>query len=416
MRLPPRRPELTTATEKARTASRARILIIGGGTAGITVAARLSRAGETDITLIEPSTKHYYQPLWTLVGAGQVAKESTVREEAGLIPKNTRWIQDRAVEIDPERQLVRLGEGTSVAYDFLVVAPGIQIDWDAIPGLREALDTPYVSSNFDYDLAPKTWEMIRTFRGGNAVFSNPGTPIKCAGAPQKIMYLAADHLRRTGVASANVIFGHAGGVMFGVPEFRAALERTVDRYAIDVHFKRELIEVRADTREAIFRIVDGAPGTTETIPYDILHAVPPMSAPDFLKGGPLAGDDRFGWVKVDRSTLQSPDYPNVFSLGDASSLPTSKTGAAIRKQAPVLVANLLGAIQGREPHATYDGYSSCPLLTARRRMLLAEFDYEMKWSRSIPFLDTSKERYDMYLLKRYGLPWMYWNLMLKGRA
>jgi sulfide:quinone oxidoreductase len=399
-----------------RASSRHRVLIIGGGTGGLTVAARLVRAGEGDIGLIEPSTKHYYQPLWTLVGAGQVAAEATVREEEDYVPKSVTWYRDRAVEIDPELNVVRTAGGARIGYDFLVVAPGMKVEWDAIPGLTDALRTPFVSSNYDFEYAPKTWEMIRRFRGGVALFSNPGTPIKCAGAPQKIMYLAADHFRRNGVTGAEVVFGHAGAVMFGVPEFRKALEGTVERYGIDVHFKRELVEVRPERREAIFQIKDSPDGATETIPYDILHAVPPMSAPDFLKESPLASDRRFGWVDVDKYTLQSPKYPNVFSLGDASSLPTSRTGAAIRKQAPVLVENMLRVMGGEEPTARYDGYSSCPLLTAHNRMLLAEFDYEMKWTPSIPLIDTSRERYDMYLLKRYGLPWMYWHLMLRGRA
>jgi sulfide:quinone oxidoreductase len=393
-----------------------RVLIIGGGTGGLSVAARLRRRGEKDVAVIEPSETHYYQPLWTLVGAGQVSRESTTRPQKACIPKGVRWIRDHAVSIDPKAQEVGLGDGSRIGYDFLVVAPGMQIDWDAIPGLREALATPYVSSNYDFALTDKTWRLIRDFRGGVALFTNPGTPIKCAGAPQKIMYLAADHFRRNGIKDARVVFGHAGGVMFGVPEFRIALEAAVERYGIDVHFQRELIEVRPSSREAVFQIKDASDGSTETIRYDIMHAVPPMSAPDFLKQSPLAADATFGWAKVDKYTLQSPDFPNVFALGDASSLPTSRTGAAIRKQAPVLVENLRTVMGGGEPTARYDGYASCPLLTAHNRMLLAEFDYEMKWAPSIPFLNTAKERYDMYLLKRYGLPWMYWNLMLKGRA
>jgi len=401
---------------QSRTVARHRILVIGGGTAGLSVAARLVRAGERDIGLIEPSRKHYYQPLWTLVGAGQVKAEATVRDEGRYIPKGVRWYHDSAVEVDADRNEVRTAGGTRIGYDFLVVAPGMKIEWDAIPGLKEALATPYASTNYSFELAPKTWDLIRDFRGGVALFTNPGTPIKCAGAPQKIMYLAADHFRRNGVAGADVVFGHAGGVMFGVPEFRTALEATVDRYGIDVHFKRELIEVRPESREAVFRVTAEGEAETETIPYDILHAVPPMSAPDFLKDGPLVAEKRFGWVDVDKYTLQSTRYPNVFSLGDASSLPTSRTGAAIRMQAPVLVENLLSVMRGAAPQARYDGYSSCPLVTAHNRMLLAEFDYDMKWAPSIPLIDTSRERYDMYLLKRYGLPWMYWNLMLKGRA
>jgi sulfide:quinone oxidoreductase len=389
---------------------------VGGGTAGLTVAARLKRAGKTDIAVLEPSEQHYYQPLWTLVGAGQVRAEATVRAERDYIPAGVTWIRDAAEEIDPASNTVRTRGGAAIGYDFLVVCPGIQLDWGKIQGLTEALRTPQVSSNYDYALAPKTWQMIRDFRGGRAVFTSPGTPIKCAGAPQKIMYLAADHWRRHGV-KADTIFGHAGAVIFGVKEFAAVLTAVVARYGIDVRFKRDLVEVRPERREAIFVVVGSETGEKETIPYDILHVTPPMSAPDFIKRSPLAvTDSPLGWAKVDKYTLQSPDFPNVFALGDAGSTPNSKTGAAIRSQAPVVVDNLIAVMAGREPAARYDGYASCPLVTAHNRMLLAEFDYDLKPAPSIPFIDTQKERYDMYLLKRYGLPFMYWHLMLRGRA
>lgn len=392
-----------------------RIVIIGGGTAGITVAARLARAGQTDVAIIEPSDKHYYQPLWTLVGAGIATAEETEREEAGLIPEQVRWIKDFAEEIDPVAQEVRVRSGERVGYDFLVVAPGIQLDWDRIPGLREALKTDFVSSNYDVRLAPKTWRMIEGFRGGTALFHHPQGAIKCAGAPQKIMYLAADRLRMTGLTDqSKVVFASAGKVIFAVKEFRVVLEQVIARYGIQTRYEHTMVEVRPERKEAVFEVAGGAPGARVTIPYDIMHAVPPQSAPDFIKKSPLATKE--GWASADKYTMQNPDYPNVFALGDASSLPTSRTGAAIRKQAPVLVENLLAVMKGKEPAAKYDGYASCPLVTSYDRMLLAEFDYEGKPAPSIPWINTQKERHDMFLLKRYGLPWLYWNLMLRGLA
>lgn len=411
----PARPAASSATFR-RPPRHHRVLILGGGTAGLTVAARLRRAGVKDIALFEPSRQHYYQPLWTLVGAGLVRPEATVRPEASYIPRDVRWIQEAAVEIDPDGRRLTGSSGLRVGYDFLVVAPGIQVDWDGIPGLREALRTPHVSSNYAYELTSKTWQLIRDFRGGTALFTNPGTPIKCPGAAQKIMYLAAERFRRSGL-TADVVFGHAGAVILGVKEFAEVLLRVIDRYGIDVHYQRELVELRPDRREAIFEIKSDPRGGRETIPYDLLHVVPPMSAPQVVKRSPLAvTDSPLGWAKVDKYTLQSPDYPEVFALGDAAGTPNAKTGAAIRKQAPVVVANLRSIMQGAEPTRRYDGYASCPLVTAHNRMVLAEFDYDLKPAPSIPFLDTNRERYDMFLLKRYGLPWMYWHLMLRGRA
>jgi len=395
---------------------RHRVLVIGGGTAGICVAARLRNEGVDDVAIIEPSRKHYYQPLWTLVGAGIVANDETEREEAQYIPEGVRWIQDWAAEIDPKAQTVSLKTGGHVGYDFLVVAPGIQLDWDKIPGMREALSTPCVSTNYLFEYAPKTWKVIQAFHGGNALFMHPTGPIKCAGAPQKIMYLAADYFRKTGVLEkSHVIFASGGAAIFGVPEFRKVLEEVLVRYHIDGRFSHTLIEMRPEAREAVYSVpIDGGGTQKVVLQYDMAHVVPPQSAPDFVKKSPIANKD--GWAKADKFTMQNPDYPNVFALGDASELPTSRTGAAIRKQAPVLVHNLLAVMEGKALDARYDGYASCPLVTSYDSLLLAEFDYDGKPAPSIPLIDTQKERYDMYLLKRYGLPWMYWNLMLRGRA
>lgn len=394
---------------------RYRIVIIGGGTAGISVAARLSRAGQHDIALIEPSEKHYYQPLWTLVGAGIASIEETIRGEEELLPEGVRWIKERAADIDPKSQIVRMESGARVEYDFLVVAPGIQLDWDKIPGMREALTTESVSSNYDVQLAPKTWRMIEGFRGGTALFTQPAGAFKCGGAPQKIAYLAADNFRRRGIADrSKVVFATPAKTIFAVPEFRVVLEQVIARYGIDARYQHELCEIRPALKEAVFEVKSGERPERIAIPYDILHVVPPQSAPDFIKRSPIASQD--GWASADKYTLQNADYPNIFALGDASSLPTSRTGAAVRKQAPVLVENLLAVMNGKEPAARYDGYASCPLVTAYDKMLLAEFDYDGKPAPSLPLINTQKERYDMFLLKRYGLPWIYWNLMLKGKA
>lgn len=392
------------------------IVIIGGGTAGLTVAARLFRAGQTDIALIEPSEKHYYQPLWTLVGAGIVSAEETQRSEESVMPAGCRWIKDYAAEIDPVAKKVRVRGGGELGYDFLVVAPGIQLDWDKIPGMRQALESDCVSSNYDFRSAPKTWRLIENFRGGTALFMQPAGSFKCGGAPQKIMYLAADYFRRTGKSDrAKVVFASPLAAIFGVAEFRAVLETIVERYGIDTRFQHTMVEIRPDQREAHFDAMN-AEGKIErrVIQYDMMHVVPPQSAPDFIKKSPIASPD--GWAAADKFTLQHPTYPNIFALGDASSLPAARTGAAIRKQAPVLVENLLAVMNGKEPSAKYNGYSSCPLVLSYETLLLAEFDYDGKPAPSIPLINTIKERHDMFLLKRYGLPWLYWNLMLRGLA
>lgn len=388
------------------------IVVVGGGAAGLSIAARLLRAGGIqDVAIIEPSDKHYYQPLWTLVGGGVARREDSVRPMAGLIPKGAHWIQDAASEFFPEENRLTTRDGKDISYDYLVVAPGLQIDWHKIKGLPEALGKNGVCSNYSYDTVNSTWENIRNFKGGNAVFTFPPPPIKCAGAPQKIMYLAEHYFRKQGIrAQSRVIYYCATPTIFSAPKYAAALvDQVVKPRNVEVQYKHNLVEIRGDSKEAVIQNLDT--GETFVQPYDMIHVVPPMSAPDFIKKSPLAGET--GWVDVNKSTMQHVRYPNVFSLGDASSLPTSKTAAAVRAQAPILVANLLGAMKGQQLTAGYDGYTSCPLVTGYGKLILAEFDYDLKPRETFPF-DQGKERYSMYLLKRYVLPVIYWEGLVKG--
>jgi sulfide:quinone oxidoreductase len=389
------------------------VLIVGGGTAGLTVAARLANASPSlDVAVIEPSEWHYYQPLWTLVGGGVFDREVTRRPQADYVPLGVQWIRDAVVEFDPVAKTVKTRDGLVIGYEQLVVAPGIQLDWDKIEGASEAMGRDGVCSNYAYEHVPKTWEFLRGFSRGNAVFTFPSTPVKCAGAPQKIMYLADDYLPRKGVRDkSRVHFASAGAGIFGVKKYAQALSKVVERKGIETHFRRDLVAVRAKSREAVFRSMDG--GDELVLKYDLLHVVPPQSAPDFVKKSPLASEA--GWVDVHKHTLQHNKYPDVFGLGDASSLPTSRTGAAIRKQAPVLVENLLALRQGNALTAQYDGYASCPLITGYGKLILAEFDYDGVPQESFPF-DQSIERYSMYAMKAYALPELYWNGMLRGRA
>ncbi len=389
------------------------VLIVGGGTAGISIAARLAALpNPPKVAIVEPSEKHYYQPLWTLVGGGVFPREMSERNEADFIPLGVDWIRNRVSEFLPDQNAVKLSSGTILRYDDLVVALGIQLNWGAVKGLKETLGENGVSSNYSFDTVSRTWDMLNAFDGGNAIFTFPATPIKCAGAPQKIMYLAEEHFRRKGIRNeSKVKYMSATPSIFGVPKYRVALERIVAERDIETHYKQNLVEVRARSREAVFNDVES--GDETVVGYDFMHVTPPQGPPDVVKNSALANDA--GWVDVDDHTLQHRRYPNVWSSGDCSSLPVSKTGAAIRKQVPVLVDNLLAKREGRAMTGHYDGYASCPLVTGRGKTILAEFGYGGKIMESFPF-DQAQERYSMYALKAYGLPSMYWHGMLRGRV
>jgi sulfide:quinone oxidoreductase len=247
------------------------ILILGGGTAGITVAAQLRRKlKDYDLAIIEPSTKHYYQPLWTLVGAGVFPKEQSEREESAFIPKGADWIQDYVAELQPEQNCVVTRGGRRITYDYLVIALGIQVDWNKIPGLAEGVGTKQICSNYSYQQVDYTWECVSKFKGGTALFTMPNTAVKCGGAPQKIMYLADDHFRKSGVRDkSNVIFASGQGALFAVEKYRKTLEKVAARKSIDIRLKHNLVEIKPDQKEAIFEHLD----TKEriTIPFDMIH-------------------------------------------------------------------------------------------------------------------------------------------------
>lgn len=396
---------------------RHQVVIVGGGAGGITVAAQLLKLRpRLDVAIIEPSDKHYYQPGWTLVGGGQFKFEDTVRDEATVMPKNVAWIKDKVVKLDPDNNAVITEDGIQVRYDYLVMAPGIQIDWDKIKGLKETLGKNEVTSNYSNQHTRYTWELLQNFKGGTAIFTYPATPIKCGGAPQKIMYMADDTFKqKSGVGvNSHVMFCTAGGKIFGVKEYADVLDQVVERRGIDVRYFYNLKEVRGETKEAVFDVTTEDGIQEVVLKFDMLHVAPPMSAPDFIKNSPLAvPNNPGGWVDVDKDTLQHKRYPNVFAIGDASSAPTSKTAAAVRGQAPVVVNNMLSVMDQSPIQRTYDGYTCCPLITGYNYTVMAEFDYDGNPVSSF-MINPAKERWSMWLVKKHMLPFLYWQRMLKG--
>ena len=400
------------------------IVIVGGGTGGIMTAAQLlKKNSKLKIAIIEPSNNHYYQPAWTLVGAGTFNFSKTRKDMVEVMPEGVTWVKDKVTSLEPESNSLTTSENGSISYDYLVLSPGLVYDLDGIEGLRESLDKGVVCSN--YTDPNHTWEVIKNFKGGNAVFTQPTTPIKCGGAPQKIAYLAADYFRKNKVKNTNVVFATPGSVIFGVPEFAKTLMKVIFNYGI--HFKPFYAPVKIDGENKLVHFKSVAPESNQCIvnegnvlnekqqgeseiimPFDMLHLAPPQCAPDFIKNSSLVNETK--WLEVDINSLQHKKHKNIFGLGD---------GAAIRKQAPVVVDNILNMIATNNiGNEKYEGYSSCPLVTGYGKMVLAEFKYNNVRD-SDPFLskfvDTTKENWSMWILKKYGLPYLYWKKMLKGK-
>ena len=394
------------------------VVIVGGGAAGVaTAASLLKRRKDIDIAIIEPRREHYYQPGWTLVGGGVFEREDTERPMAAVMPKSVTWICAACAQFEPHENEVILEDGEAIAYKTLVVAPGLKLDWDNVKGLRETLGKNGVTSNYLFDMASYTWELVQDLRGGKALFTQPPMPIKCAGAPQKAMYLSCSAWERAGnLKNIEVSFHNAGGVLFGVQEYVPALMDYVKRYGVDLHYNENLVEVDGPGQKAIFE-VSGADGKVERVTrrFDVLHVCPPQSAPEFVAQSPLADDA--GWVDVNAETLRHKKFGNVFSVGDASATPNAKTAAAVRKQAPVAAVNILRVLDGAAPIAVYSGYGSCPLTVERGRVVLAEFAYGGKLEPTFPkwFLNGVEPTWKAWFAKATLMPTLYFDLMLKGR-
>ncbi|HTH59851.1 MAG TPA: TIGR01244 family sulfur transferase [Paraburkholderia sp.] len=394
------------------------IVIVGAGAAGIaTASSLLARSPDLDIAIVDPADVHYYQPGWTMVGAGVFRPETTARQMQSVLPRNAHWIQAAVASFEPENDAVVLEGGRVVKYRQLIVCPGLKLDWNAIDGLPQTLGRNGVTSNYRYDLAPYTWQLAQQLQRGRALFTQPPMPIKCAGAPQKAMYLSSDHWLRSGrLGNIEVEFFNAGTALFGVADYVPALMKYVEKYGINLNFGFNLTAIDGTAKTALFKraLPDGGHETFETR-FDMIHVVPPQKAPDFIRTSPLA--DAAGWVDVDPASLRHKRYDNIFGLGDATNTTNAKTAAAARKQAPVVAHNVLAALGVTRGAATYDGYGSCPLTVERGKIVLAEFLYGGKVAPTFPtwMFDGKEPSRVAWLLKERILPPLYWKGMLKGR-
>ncbi|MBE9637703.1 TIGR01244 family sulfur transferase [Salipiger mangrovisoli] len=394
------------------------VVVVGGGAAGIAVSASLkARKPDLNIALLDPADIHYYQPGWTMVGSGVFEPQTTARTMGSLIPRGVHWIKAAVAAFEPEDNAVVLDGCRVVKYDRLIVCPGLKLDWHAVEGLVETLGKNGVTSNYRYDLAPYTWEVVKGLKGGRALFTQPPMPIKCAGAPQKALYLSGDHWLRTGVLPRiEIEFMNAGGVLFGVKDYVPALETYIEKYRAKLNFFHNLVAVDGPAHRATFKVSKPDTEPTEvTVDFDMMHVCPPQTAPDFIKVSPLA--DPAGWVDVDQGTLRHKSYANIWSLGDVMNAPNAKTAAAARMQAPVVAENVAADIDGKAPVARYNGYGSCPLTVERGKIVLAEFGYGGRLLPSFPswLIDGTKPSRAAWLLKERILPPIYWKAMLRGK-
>eukprot|EP00429_Kryptoperidinium_foliaceum_P045828 CAMPEP_0176106112 /NCGR_PEP_ID=MMETSP0120_2-20121206/53250_1 /TAXON_ID=160619 /ORGANISM="Kryptoperidinium foliaceum, Strain CCMP 1326" /LENGTH=879 /DNA_ID=CAMNT_0017440233 /DNA_START=57 /DNA_END=2696 /DNA_ORIENTATION=+ len=402
----------------AQAKPRYRVAIVGGGSAGVSVASQLMRklpaSEHSQIAVIEPRDTHYYQPYWTMVGGLGLDVQKSARPMNMVMPTGVQWIKDRCATFDPENNKISLAGGQDIEYDVLIVAAGLVQHFDKVPGLQETMGKNGVSSIYSFEFSPKVWANIQATKTGKAIFTNPATAVNCGGAPQKICYLAECAWRSAGVRNnIDVGFYTATPGIFGCPSYRVELEKIMRDKGIHAHVKMNLVEVDGDAKVATFR-AEG--GELVSKSFDFLHVTPPMGAPDFVKNSPLA--NTVGFVDVDKDTCQHTKYGNVFSLGDCSSLPTSKTYSAISSEAPAVVHNVLAMLEKKPEKATaiYDGYTACPILLGSSKLMMAEFNgYSMDATPTFWPVNQGKGWWPFFLMKRYVFEQVYWHLMPLGR-
>lgn len=426
---------LTAAsTQKAKAFSskaKGKIVIIGGGAAGISMAARLkSWLDKPDITLIDPSDRQFYQPGFTLIASGVYQPDDVWRKQEDCIPNDIKWIKDSVAAVDPVWNQVTTKNNGKIAYDFLVLTPGIQINWEKVEGITQAtLGQGNAHSIYDFEGAQKTWKAIQEFSktGGRGIYTDTYTKHKCGGAPKKICLLTEHYTRKQGTRETiDLNFYTASKELYDVPFFTPRLLEIYKERNIPINLNVRVKGVDTAAKQVHFEKIETVGDQKVYTPfvedYDFLHFTPPMSAPDFVREaglgwteGKLAAD---AWVMVDKETLVHKTYPNIVSLGDVAGIPTSKTSAAIRKQVPIAAKNLISLMEGKEPAEKYDGYAACPIVTDYGHVLLCEFNYKKEAQNSFPFtlLDTSKEQWAPWLLKVYFLKPMYFYGMLNGWA
>jgi sulfide:quinone oxidoreductase len=392
---------------------RSGILIIGGGNAGISLAARLLRDGEPDVTVVAPQPVHRYKPLLNYVGAGEATMAELERPMTGVVPDRCTWVRDAVEAVDAAAMTVRTRGGRTLHGSSLVVCPGLVEDWDATPGLLPAYADGWVASTYVPGSAPQVWPRLSTLRGGTVVFTVPPEPASCAPTALKPLLMACDHWQRSGVLSAlDVRLVLPAATATGVPEADRYLEETFAAYGVEVLREARMAHVDWDVHAMTVATPTGRRVIEDVV---FAHAVPHYRAPGWIAEGGLSVDPTPGLVDVDPETLRSRRHESIWAIGDAADLATRPSGGALRKQVDVLARNIDGAARDKALRR-YDGYTVMPITVSRRKLMLNEVDRDGSPSPSVPFLDPFTPRRSAWLFDRYGLPQVYWRRILRGRV
>ena len=388
------------------------VIVVGGGNAGIGAAAHLRRRGITDIAVIEPQLVHTYRPMLSYVGSGQAPLAHAERTQRSVTPTGCSWLRDSVVAVDPDAGQVHCASGRVHGYNDLILATGLVPDHDDLPGIDDALASTNVASNY-LDAAEKTWQLVQDIpRGGHAVFTVPRPPVSCTGTTIKPLFLAAGQWRRerrlSGITMTLVV---DRADLTGIPKLDAALRTQLNDLGVRLLHRTAVTGIDIAQQEID---VSGPDGARESIAYDMLHLVPPFRGPEWVTTSGLAGASPHGLADIDSTTFRHRTHPTVWAIGDGAAVDTDPSGGALRIQAKIVAKNLVAQRSGGSM-TTYDGYTVSPIATAAHHLIAAEFDRTKKVSSSLPtFFDPVRPRRRAWIFDRYGLPVLYWNLILKG--
>lgn len=384
------------------------IVVLGAGVGGTMTANMLRRRldrSEAEITVVDKSRKHAYQPSFYLLPFGYMEPADQFRDVDDLLGSDIEFVQAEITGVDPASKTVELAD-EALSYDYLVVALGHRLAPEETPGMLEGWEeTAAVYPFYHFEAAMELRDALESFDGGTFVVSVPDTSIKCGGAPLKMTMLAEDYFRRREIRDdVEVVMTKGSDAVFGVSPYREKLEEIWTERDIEAKLNFTVEEI--DHEAQIIHATDGA-----TQEYDLYAPVPPQyGQPALTDNSPLTdGDEEHGgeYVTVDEHTLQHTEYEDVFALGDGCNTPNAKTAAAARKQSHVVLENLTAHMDGRPQTAEYEGYAACPLLTKKGKAMVAEFDYENSISAPV-------ESRLNWIMDVNILPSFYWNTWLRG--
>jgi len=392
-----------------------KIVILGAGTAGTMMLNKLHNIldkEEWELTIVDQYKTHYYQPGFLFIPFGVYKKQDVIKPKHDFFPSGVNVIYNKIDRVEGENNRVLLDGGQILNYDFLIIATGTQTRPEETPGLKDKLWYKDIFDFYTIEGALALHERFKDFKGGDLVMCIAEVPFKCPVAPLEFVFLAEAYFTKKGIRDkVNISFVTPMSGAFTKPVATKMLSELMTEKNINIIPDFYIEKVDNDSKKLVSY-------DEREVPFDILTIVPVNMGNDMVERSGLGDDMNF--VKTDKFTLQSQDFENIFVLGDAANIPTSKAGSVAHFAGEILTENLLSAIEGRELHAKFDGHANCYIETGYGKGALIDFNYTtepLPGTFPLPGIgpfgllkNTKINHYGKILFR-----WIYWHMLLKGK-